>query len=330
MGRIPKLVKEKALAEYMSSSIENEDPTQANPPRIPPLRLNSNNLLSTSALPDMHLPLLDEHSLFADLDSVPIDNQMNCHTPLMLPTTAPTSSLYHTYQLPENFSIDETKPEHIEDDQRIVKLDPTALSNYMTNCDERFAGNVIERMKCIVEKISHPTPASELDYEQSSFIRHLRWKMFDLVNTYNGRTRQLVERMNSMIRLGICDFPGNSSSLQDIWAGLTGLFANQILINHFFSSDAIPFHVKNLIAFAREVSISGPRFHYLIIRVSNPPLKYLKFENIRHRSLIRSFIMSDDRKKEQMYIKKTLESQWIIKNYVTVSCSPRPKFFLLI
>ena len=274
MGRIPKLVKEKALAEYMSSSIENEDPTQANPPRIPPLRLNSNNLLSTSALPDAQFPLLDEHSLFADLDSVPIDNQMNCHTPLMLSTTAPTSSLYHTYQLPENFSIDETKPEHIEDDHRIVNLNPTALSNYMTNCDERFAENVIERMIVIVEKISHPTPATELDYEQSSFIRHLRWKMFDLANTYNGRTRQLVERMNSMIRLGICDFPGNSSSLQDIWAGLTGLFAHQIFFffsNQSFSSDAIPFHVKNLIAFAREVSISYFLFNYLIIRMQNPP-----------------------------------------------------------
>ena len=227
MGRIPKLVKEKALAEYNSSSMENEDPGQTNPPHISPLRLNSTQFLSTSTLTDIQLPIIDEHFLFADLDSVPIDNQLNCHTPLLLPSTnaPPNSSMYHTYQLPNNFTIDETKPEHIEEDNRIVQLNPTALSNYMTNCDERFAGNVIERMKAIVEKISHPTMANELDYEQSSFTRHLRWKMFDLANTYNGRTRQLVERMNSMIRLSINDFPGNSSSLQDIWAGLTGFIS---------------------------------------------------------------------------------------------------------
>jgi hypothetical protein len=222
MGRIPKLVKEKALAEYISSSIENEDPTQT-PPRVPPIKINSNNPLSASSLSDLHLPFSDEHSLFADLESLPIDNQLNCHTSPFLPTAARTLSSSHTYELPENFTIDETKQEDMRDDQRIVKLNPSALSHYMTNCDERFATNVTERMINLVQKISHPTTtATELDYEESSFIRHLRWKMIELANTYNGRTRQLIERMNSMIHLGITDFPGNSSSLQDIWAGLTG------------------------------------------------------------------------------------------------------------
>ena len=222
MGRIPKLVKEKALAEYISSSIENEDPVLSSPPRVPPLRTNSNNPLSTSALVDLHLPLIDEHAFFADLDSMPIDHHLNCRTPPSLPNTATRLSSFHTYELPENFTIDETKQEDIEDDKRIVSLDTTALSHYMTNCEEHFASNVIERMRTIVQKISHPTTTTELDYEDSSFIRYLRWKMFDLANTYNGRTRQLIERMNSMMRLGIEDFPGNSSSLQDIWAGLTG------------------------------------------------------------------------------------------------------------
>lgn len=200
MGRIPKLVKEKALAEYISSSVENEDPTQSSPPRVPPLRINSNNPLSTSSMIDIHLPLIDEHSFFADLDTIPLDNQLNCHTPPPLTTRY---SSYHAYELPENFTIDETKKEDDEDDQRIVTLNPSALSHYMTNCEEHFANNVLERMKNIMEKISHPTTDTELNYEESSFIRHLRWKMFDLANTYNGRTRQLVERMNSMISLGV-------------------------------------------------------------------------------------------------------------------------------
>ncbi|UJR36452.1 hypothetical protein I4U23_029175 [Adineta vaga] len=249
MGRIPKSVKEKALAEHLTSSVENEDPTQLSPSHIPSLTLNSINPLSTSSMVD--LPLIDEHLLFADLDAVPLDSQSNCHTPP--PITATSIASCYRYELPDNFTIDETKQEDMEDDNRIVRLNPTALTNYMTNCEERFAMNVIERMKTIIQKISHPTPCTELDYEESSFIRHLRWKMFDLSNTYNGRTRQLIERMNSLIHLQIDDYPGKSSSLQDIWAGLT---------------DAIPFHVKNLITFAREMpavnEIDADDFHKIM------------------------------------------------------------------
>ncbi len=230
MGRIPKLVKEKALAEYISSSIENEDPTQLSSPRVPPIRINSNNPLSTSSIVDLHLSLTDEHSLFADLDRVPIDNQLHCHTFLPL-TTPPITSSYHTYELPDNFTIDETKQEYIEDDKRIVTLNPSALTNYMTNCEERFATNVIERMKNIVQKISHPTGDTQLDYEESSFIRHLRWRMFDLSNTYNGRTRQLIERMNSMIRLGVNKKIG--IFFQSILSIFIRLKAFQAILHHF-------------------------------------------------------------------------------------------------
>ena len=71
MGRIPKLVKQKALAECTSSSIENEDPTDASPSRLPTLKT------STTSLADFQLPIIDEHSLFADLDAVPLDNQLH-------------------------------------------------------------------------------------------------------------------------------------------------------------------------------------------------------------------------------------------------------------
>jgi hypothetical protein len=201
MGRIPKSVKEKALAEHISSTRENEDPSQSTLSRIPPLTSDPIDPILMPSIIDSTLPLIDEHSLFADLDTVPIGNQLNCQTPP--PFTASLLSSSYRYELPDNFTIDETKSEEMEHDDRIVKLNPTALTNYMTNCEERFARNVIGRMRTIVDKISHPTACTELDYEESSFIRHLRWKMFDLSNTYNGRTRQLIERMNSMIHLRV-------------------------------------------------------------------------------------------------------------------------------
>ncbi|CAF4928648.1 unnamed protein product, partial [Rotaria socialis] len=37
--------------------------------------------MPTSSAIDLNLPLIDEHSLFADLDSVPIDSHSKCDTP---------------------------------------------------------------------------------------------------------------------------------------------------------------------------------------------------------------------------------------------------------
>lgn len=208
MGRIPKLIKEKALAEHLPPSLENEDPAQSSPSRVPSTNPNSTNPIATTSTFDINLPSIDDNLFFADLDRIPIDSQLKCHTPTYIAATPNTTSAIlssnHRYELPDNFTIDETKQrEDNEHDPRIVTLDRTALINYMTNCEEHFANNVIERMKSIVEKISHPTDCTELDYDESSFIRYLRWKMFDLSNTYNGRTRQLIERMNSMIQLGV-------------------------------------------------------------------------------------------------------------------------------
>lgn len=59
-----------------------------------------------------------------------------------------------------------------------------------------------------------------------------------------------------MISVKINEFPGETASLEDIWAGLTGMIEQRMLKlkkRSFTVSDAIPSHVKNLIAFAREV-----------------------------------------------------------------------------
>lgn len=209
MGRIPKLVKEKALAECISSTRENEDPSQpsspARVPSVPTATATTIDVLSGSPSADVNLPLIDEHILFADLHTMVLDHQSNCHTPPPPPTTADSVTHASNCQLPKNFTLDETNRDDF--DRRIVTLNRSALTNYMSNCEEKFATDVIEHMKQIVTKIAHPTTSSELSYEQSSFIRHLRWKMFDLCNTYNGRTRQLIERMNSMIHLGVSKRP---------------------------------------------------------------------------------------------------------------------------
>ncbi|CAF4254440.1 unnamed protein product, partial [Rotaria magnacalcarata] len=172
MGRIPKLIKEKALAEHhlSSSSIENDDPSSSvassSPPCLSSMNSNSNNLIST----DVNLQLIDEHFFSDDFESISMD------TP---PTILPSCN---DYMLSEDLTIDETKNDLKEN---ISISNRSLLNNCTENCGETFSKNVLEHIKKLIK-----------------------------------------------------EFPGDYSSVQDIWAGLT---------------DAIPFHVKNFITFAREM-----------------------------------------------------------------------------
>ena len=155
MGRIPKLVKEKALAECHLSSDDSLVSSSPPPPRI----LSAHRLSS-----DFDLPLIVEQVSSDEFDALP-----SCAS----------------YVLPANFTIDETDQERIDEP---------------VDEPEEFPADMIER---IVSKVSNPTARTELESEQSAFIRYLRRKMFDLCQTYNSRTRQLIDRMDTMIGHGV-------------------------------------------------------------------------------------------------------------------------------
>jgi hypothetical protein len=192
MGRIPKLVKERALAEHQlsSSSTENDDPSSSMPSPSQSIHFLSN---------DFDLQLIDEQLFLDEIDSISFDQ-----TSTKLPSCT-------SHILPDNFTIDETN-----------SLNRSVLTNCIINCEEQFSHHVIQRIRTLVRKLSYTFINTELGDEESSFIRYLRWKIIDISNRCNQRTRQLTERMKTMINLGITNFPGDHSSLQDILAGLTG------------------------------------------------------------------------------------------------------------
>lgn len=190
MGRIPKLVKEKALAEHhlSSSSIENDDPSSSTASSSPPcsslINSSSNNLTST----DGNLPFIDEQFFLDDFDAISIDS-------------SPTAlSSCNSYLLPEAFSIDETKYNHKEN---LSAINRPILTNCTVNYKEQYSTNVIEHIRTFVLTMVHPLTNTESNNEQLSFIRYLQRRIFDLCNTYNGCTRQFIERMNSMITLEV-------------------------------------------------------------------------------------------------------------------------------
>ncbi|CAF5171685.1 unnamed protein product, partial [Rotaria magnacalcarata] len=134
MGRIPKLIKEKALAEHhlSSSSIENDDPSSSvassSPPCLSSMNSNSNNLIST----DVNLQLIDEHFFSDDFESISMD------TP---PTILPSCN---DYMLSEDLTIDETKNDLKEN---ISISNRSLLNNCTENCGETFSKNVLEHIK---------------------------------------------------------------------------------------------------------------------------------------------------------------------------------------
>lgn len=52
-------------------------------------------------------------------------------------------------------------------------------------------------------KLSKTIINTELNHEESSFVQYLRWKMIHISNRCNERTRQLMERMTTMINHGV-------------------------------------------------------------------------------------------------------------------------------
>lgn len=184
MGRIPKLVKEKALAEYHHHSSDDStfSVTSSSPSRVPSSDSICNHVVST----DYDLPLIDEQFFPNELDPISMED---------LSAALPSCI---SYVLPANFTIDETKPILHESEE-------TKKFTCSTQCDGplTFHLAVIERIKQLMSKIAHPTTSIALNDDEAAFIRYLRRKIFDLCHTYNQRTRQLIDRMNSMINQGV-------------------------------------------------------------------------------------------------------------------------------
>ncbi|UJR09645.1 hypothetical protein I4U23_013879 [Adineta vaga] len=258
MGRIPKLVKEKALAEYRLSisSSENDDPTSSLASSLSPYiqSLDSNSSHFTSA--ELELELIDEQDMLDEFESLLLDKS----------SSASGSSIKHA--LYEHFTLDEASQ---------YDSNCSRSNDYATHSGAHYFDRALHRIQNLAEKLSQPMTSIDLGHENSLFIRYLRRKVIDLCNTHNSCTRQLIERMNTLISRKIKDFPGDRSSLQDI---LTGL------------SDAIPSHVKNLITFARQMpainEIDQDDFH----KIMNNRL--IDFWLIKHAPLIRqneSYIM---------------------------------------
>ena len=180
MGRIPKLVKEKAFAERhlsSSSSIENDEQSSStvvsSSPYVSLINSISNNLTSTDI--DLEL-ILNDDVLLTMLSSCT------------------------NYKLPENFTIDETKCDH---KGNLFVLNDSILRDYTSHDHESFAMNVIEYIKKFSTKINFKINKIKCSDEDLFFMQYLQKKIFNLCNIYNDCTRKLVKRMNSMIKYGV-------------------------------------------------------------------------------------------------------------------------------
>ena len=163
MGRIPKLVKEKALAEHhlSSSSTENDDYNSPLPSPSCSQSMHSINIPSN----DFELPFIDDPSFLDQIDSTVFDH--------------PADKLL----------LDSSKS-NVSNDRRI-------------NDSEEFSQNILPRIGQLVKKIPQTIIEAKLNDEESSFLRYLRWTMIEISHRCNAYNRQVIERMKTMIDHGV-------------------------------------------------------------------------------------------------------------------------------
>lgn len=163
MGRIPKLVKEKALAEYhlSSSSTENDDFNSPLPSPTCSQSMHSINIPSN----DFELQFIDDSSFLDQIDSTVFEHPV------------------------EKLPLDPSKSD--VSNERIMK-----------DTDE-FSQNTLPRIGQLVKKIPQTIIEAKLNDEESSFLRYLRWTIIEISHRYNVSTRQVIERMKTMIDRGV-------------------------------------------------------------------------------------------------------------------------------
>lgn len=212
MGRIPKLVKERALKELKEQQMKKEAAKhQTNE--------THGRESSCSALSDRSVENYDPNPMETDFVESPIQREgdvsmTNVHLVEFIPKSSSSSNLtcesdekiisptfhrtkYENY-LPEDFTVDET--------DGVAPLATGYLSEEML-CYVRALANKLSH--------THNNALVQLDDEEFQLIRYLRWSTSQTYRRYSTRAQQMSFRMNQMIDDNICEYPGDHASISE-------------------------------------------------------------------------------------------------------------------
>ncbi|CAF0895411.1 unnamed protein product [Adineta steineri] len=234
MGRIPKLVKERALKELKEQkmkeeaalaeanegharesscssisdrSIENYDPNAMEIDclefQISPIQRHNDNY---------DRKLSNQTSILNDNQQLITESKCLQHNDMINKTTSNNSEqkksqfIYRTkYQnfLPDDFTADETDG---------LNLQSTGL----------LKPDLFQHVKTIANKLSMDQPNFfvELTEDESIFIRYLRSAAYNVFFRHSKRVKQLISRMHHMVENNIQEYPGATATLAEYYGSV--------------------------------------------------------------------------------------------------------------
>ncbi|UJR22545.1 hypothetical protein I4U23_025594 [Adineta vaga] len=235
MGRIPKLVKERALKELKEQkmkeeatlaevteghvlesscssisdrSVENYDPnimeTDCIESELYPVQRQ--NDLTNSYSNDNYKKKLPNHSFESPNQSDSAQNNKPISSTSNTSEPRKSSLIYRTKYptfLPDDFTADETEG---------LTIQPTGL----------LSDDVFQHVKTISSKLfaDQSSLAIELTKEELIFIQYLRWSANNIFHRHSKRVKQLISRMNQMIDNNIQEYPGDDQSTEEHHASI--------------------------------------------------------------------------------------------------------------
>lgn len=198
MGRIPKLVKERALQELKEQQMKEEE-------KVTTVNEACIRTASCSSISDRSVENYDPNAMETDYlerDTSPF-LQSNNRTPKKsieksIPESKEDKETVQTNQatyLPDDFSFDESEG-LIDQSTGLLKSD------------------LLKTAEVLAAK-SHSNSFCDLNDDETVLVRYLAWCAYNVYLRRSKRLQQLISRMNLMIENNVRAYPGDQATLVD-------------------------------------------------------------------------------------------------------------------
>ncbi|CAF0763034.1 unnamed protein product [Adineta ricciae] len=234
MGRIPKIVKEKALREQQERQLQQETQQNVANQRAEEVHVRES---SCSSLSDRSIENYDPNIMDSDVIHVPHSSLSRHYEPTK--TSANDLQFYDDQRLkrPRKLSEHDINSSSVfRNQQKYPKLGyqtkyPTFLPDNFT-LDETIglaehptaplSHDLFQHVFTVSSKLTQNKSNLyiNLNEDESTFIRFLRWSSHNVYLRYSGRVKQLETRMNHMIREQINEFPGEYATNEEFFRDL--------------------------------------------------------------------------------------------------------------
>ncbi|CAF0775064.1 unnamed protein product [Rotaria sordida] len=242
MGRIPKLVKERALLEQKEQQMRQKATSTETNERTDDVHVRDSS--SCSSLSDRSIENYDPNAVETDIKDIQISAmQRNCSSSKIYPDNinlSQTNSLLYNdpiincsliqtnlsqhdidtisnnnHNKNSSFIYQTKYPTYLPDDftldetDGLIRHSTGILSNELLQHVNNISNKLIEKKSTLLIQLTD---------NELAFIQFLRWSSYDIYVRHSKRIKQLETRMNQMILNGITEYPGDNATVAQFLA----------------------------------------------------------------------------------------------------------------